>query len=111
MKTNKVGRPEGLPKTGGRTKGTPNKITKEVRETIQEILDNELKEIPTLLATLEPKDRLYFLTRLLPFVIPKLKPDIPELVNQRVVINFNDDFDDGFVGGMNYVKKVESPNK
>jgi hypothetical protein len=32
-----VGRPKGLPKTGGRQKGTPNKITAEKRATLAEL--------------------------------------------------------------------------
>lgn len=31
-----AGRPKGIPKTGGRTKGTPNKLTKTIREAIEE---------------------------------------------------------------------------
>lgn len=34
-------RPKGLPKTGGRKKGTPNKATLDVKHRIDQILDNE----------------------------------------------------------------------
>jgi hypothetical protein len=34
------GRPKGTPKTGGRKRGTPNKITTEVREAAAEIVDS-----------------------------------------------------------------------
>lgn len=41
----KVGRPKGTPKTGGRTKGTPNKATKDAKEMIVKIVDATLPEI------------------------------------------------------------------
>lgn len=60
-------------KTGGRKKGTPNKITKEVRESIQDFVEGEIKEIPQLIGHLEPQERLSFLIKLLPYVVPRLK--------------------------------------
>ena len=36
----KVGRPKGTPKSGGRKKGTPNKITTDVKEHMAEMLRN-----------------------------------------------------------------------
>lgn len=35
------GKPPGLPKTGGRTKGTPNKATREVKEVIESVLPRD----------------------------------------------------------------------
>jgi hypothetical protein len=39
MADGKVGRPKGLPKFGGRAKGTPNKVTRDLKEMIMAALD------------------------------------------------------------------------
>lgn len=60
-------------KTGGRVKGTPNKITKEMRIALTRILDNELDKIPELLSKIkDPEKKLILLTKFLPFVMPKI---------------------------------------
>lgn len=59
-------------KTGGRQKGTPNVITKEVRETLKAIMVKELENLPGLMEQLEPKDRAELLTKMLPYVLPKV---------------------------------------
>lgn len=58
-------------KTGGRTQGTPNKLTAEVKETIKNIVENEINGLETRLNTLETKERIEFLIKLLPYVLPK----------------------------------------
>jgi hypothetical protein len=62
-------------KTGGRIKGTPNKITSETRELLFVIVNNEIENLPMILAQLEPRERVYVLTKLLPFVFPKVTED------------------------------------
>ena len=39
------GRPKGTPKTGGRTAGTPNKATREFRETINKLLEGNADNV------------------------------------------------------------------
>ena len=58
-------------KYGGRKKGTPNKITKDLRELLKEILFSELTEIEGLLTELSPKE-LEILVKIMPFVFPKI---------------------------------------
>ncbi len=58
-------------KTGGRTKGTPNRNTAETREFIQNIVNNELTWIEDLLAELTPKERIDAVIKLLPYIVPK----------------------------------------
>lgn len=58
-------------KTGGREQGTPNKVTKELRIMIKELLDNEMENIQSRLDTLNNKDRLELLVKLMAFVMPK----------------------------------------
>lgn len=61
-------------KTGGREKGTPNKVTKELRDKLKAILADELENLPATLAELEPKTRLELLIKLLPYAMPKVQP-------------------------------------
>jgi hypothetical protein len=59
-------------KTGGRTAGTPNKVTSELRKTLKGIIAAELDELPTTLADLPARERLELLIKLLPFCLPKV---------------------------------------
>ena len=58
-------------KFGGREAGTPNKITKSLKEALKAILENEIKSIPDHLERLDSKDRLEIIIKLMPYVIPK----------------------------------------
>jgi vacuolar-type H+-ATPase subunit E/Vma4 len=60
-------------KTGGRTKGAPNKITNEIRKKLKNIVDNELDILEETLKHLESKERLELLIKLIPYVIPKVQ--------------------------------------
>ncbi|MDB2321765.1 hypothetical protein N9V34_02465 [Flavobacteriaceae bacterium] len=59
-------------KFGGRKKGTPNKMTKELRSTLKDILFHEIEEIEDRLDLLDPKDRLELLIKLMPYALPKV---------------------------------------
>lgn len=59
-------------KTGGRAKGTPNRMTKELREVLKAVLYEEINNIPDLLNGLTPKERIDALIRLAPYVLPKV---------------------------------------
>lgn len=54
-----------------RMKGTPNKVTRDVRETIQSVLEKRVDRIPKLLDQLEPKEELEMMVKLLAFIVPK----------------------------------------
>jgi hypothetical protein len=60
-------------KTGGREAGTPNKLTKELRAALKDLLHQELQNLPEHLNSLEPKDRLEILVKLLPYALPKVE--------------------------------------
>ena len=60
-------------KTGGRKAGTPNKVTSEVREQFQHLLENNIDKMQNDIEQLEPKDRLKVMIELSKFVIPTLK--------------------------------------
>ncbi|MNT08423.1 hypothetical protein D3C72_1431650 [compost metagenome] len=55
----------------GRTKGTPNKTTTEAREILQKAIGKELDKLGTILAKLEPLERVNALAKLLPYILPK----------------------------------------
>ncbi len=69
---------EGKAKTGGRKKGTPNKITQTTREMISDIVDGQLQTLMNEINELEPKERADFVVKLLPYVIPKLNSTDPQ---------------------------------
>jgi vacuolar-type H+-ATPase subunit E/Vma4 len=57
----------------GRPKGAKNKVNAELRELIQKLFDDNYQAIQDDLEALEPKDRLKFLSDLLPYLLPKLQ--------------------------------------
>ena len=60
-------------KFGGRQKGTPNKLTKELRSVLKDVLYEEIDRLPERLDELDTKDRLELLVKLMPFVFPKVQ--------------------------------------
>lgn len=59
-------------KYGGRQKGTPNKLTKEIRTVLKDLIYKELDEIQEHLDSLEPKQRIELVIKLIPYVLPKV---------------------------------------
>ena len=60
-------------KYGGREKGTPNKLTKEIRKILNYIVHKELEKVEENLNTLEPKQRIELLIKFIPYVLPKVE--------------------------------------
>ena len=60
-------------KTGGRTKGTVNKTTAELREKFSLLLDNNFDKLQSDIDLLEPKDRIKTILELAKFVVPTLR--------------------------------------
>jgi hypothetical protein len=60
-------------KTGGRTKGTANKTTAEVRKQFSLLLENNFDKLQNDIDALEPKDRIKTILELAKFVLPTLK--------------------------------------
>lgn len=61
-------------KTGGREAGTPNRLTKELRRVLKDLLHQELENLQEHLNNLESKERLEILVKLLPYALPKVEP-------------------------------------
>ena len=58
-------------KTGGRQKGTSNKVTTDLRQLLKEFVTGELNKVDSLLEQVEAKDRLELLIKLLPYTLPR----------------------------------------
>lgn len=68
-----MARPKGIPKTGGREKGTPNKVTSDTKQWIQQLIDGNRKTFEKDLKELDSKDRLIILERMMSYVVPKMQ--------------------------------------
>jgi len=76
-----MARPTGLPKTGGRKAGTPNRATIEFRQTVQALLDDNRDNVKLWLAQVaeghgeakpDPAKALDLLAKLAEYAAPKL---------------------------------------
>lgn len=59
-------------KTGGRAQGTPNKVTKELRERISDFLNDNFEQFVSDFATLEADKKIAVFERLLQYSVPKM---------------------------------------
>lgn len=70
-------RPKGIPKTGGRAKGTPNKATARSREALLVIVDGNIHKVQGWLDQIEEKQGALAVLNafgdLIEFVVPKLQ--------------------------------------
>ena len=60
-------------KTGGRKKGTSNKVTGEIKEAYSKLLKNNLTTLQDDLNALEPRDRIKAIIDLSKFILPTLR--------------------------------------
>lgn len=69
-------------KTGGRQKGTPNEVTKELRAKVSAFLSDNWSLIESDFKQLQPKERLMFYEKLMSYGLPKLQTiNAPDLDN------------------------------
>lgn len=84
---------------GGRKKGTPNKVGREMRESLANIIDKYfttgigkgLNSLETDLCNMAPEDRAKVVAQLVPYVVPKLSS--VEIKDQATVKSFRDELD------------------
>ena len=84
---------KGKPKTGGRTIGTPNAVTKNLRERVRELLENQFDQVAADLVGLEAKDRVSAWLKMSEFVLPKLQRtettiDLSKLTDEQIDVLF-----------------------
>lgn len=60
-------------KYGGRVAGTPNKVTGDLRASIKAFLDANWPQVQIEFDTLEAKDKLQFIDKMLAYSLPKLQ--------------------------------------
>jgi hypothetical protein len=60
-------------KTGGRSLGTENKITKDIREHFSALIEMNLQNFQKDIESLNPRERIKVLIELSKFVVPTLK--------------------------------------
>jgi len=74
-------------KYGGRKKGTPNRLTKEVRAVLKELVFDEISQVQSHFEKLDPKERIELLIKLMPYVCPKIQTASHSL-NEPMDFNF-----------------------
>lgn len=76
-------------KYGGRTIGTPNNISAEIREHFQNLISDNLEDLNNDLKSLEPLQRLKIIIELSKFVVPTLKStDLTATGKNPITISF-----------------------
>ena len=70
-------------KSGGRVKGVENKVTSDIREKFNQLLNDNLETISNDIKALSRKDRINVLLQLSKFVLPQLKAT--ELTNNNTL--------------------------
>ena len=68
-------------KTGGRTKGTPNKVTSEVKNKLVELIDGTIEELSS--TNLSVSHKLKLLEIALNYCVPKLAHTYKEIDNKQ----------------------------
>jgi hypothetical protein len=84
-----MSRTKGTEKTGGREKGTPNKVTTDLRTWINELLDSNRRQIAKDIKKLEPQQRVMIFEKLLSYAVPKMqsveaKIDLNRLTDEQL---------------------------
>jgi hypothetical protein len=84
-----MSRTKGTQKTGGRSKGTPNKVTTDLRTWINELLDSNRRQIAKDIKQLEPQQRVMIFEKLLSYAVPKMqsveaKIDLNRLTDEQL---------------------------
>jgi hypothetical protein len=85
-------RAKGTQKTGGRVKGTPNKVTQTTREWVQMLINNNRRQLERDLAELEAKERWQVIEKLMQYTLPKMQSvesEINHTSDQPVFTGFN----------------------
>ena len=62
---------DGRGRLGGRSKGTPNKVSNDIRSWVEAILSKNRQQIEQDFAIVDPDSRLRFVEKLMAYVLPK----------------------------------------
>ncbi|MDR2475707.1 MAG: hypothetical protein LBD45_07595 [Bacteroidales bacterium] len=75
-------------KTGnpyGRPKGTPNKVTTDLRQWVKSLIENNQELLEKDLASLEPKERWQIIEKLMQYIIPKKQQEDKESNTANII--------------------------
>lgn len=77
---------KGSPKTGGRQKGTENKITRFTRDVLKGVIEEYTSsgKLDQDLLMLEPKDRLVIMERFMQYTLPKMQSVAIDTENSKI---------------------------
>lgn len=86
---------DGRGRLGGRTAGTPNKVSGTLKEWLTSLIDKNRAQIEKDLQDLEPKERLQMMEKLMQYVIPKqaaqqVKLDFESMTDEQLQQLVND---------------------
>ena len=96
---------KGRQKTGGRTKGTPNKATKEIQERLSFIIDENMDLLMDDFKSLSSLDRVKTLSSYLKYIMPVMKEsDVNISTPEGKVDLMDEDVLDSIIGA---IKKEE----
>lgn len=71
------------------TKNKEQVLTKGLREALKNIMQKELEKLPATLETLEPKERLNVICKLMPYVFPRVETIHPKEGEPMQLDNWN----------------------
>ena len=104
-------------KTGGRQKGTPNKITSEIRDKISILVSGTIDSID--INTLTHYQKVKLLNSLCQYVIPKLQsadyqigtPDMPSAVSIKFIDNSGKDISDQHQKDIEHMRNMDENDR
>lgn len=76
---------ENRKKRGGRSKGTPNKLTSELRQAIKNVVSNQMENLERDMKRLTPYQRLDLTIKLMGYCLPKLQPSETDKVDDNKI--------------------------
>jgi len=75
-------------KTGGRSVGTPNKVSASMKERIKQFIESEFDGVVTDFNALEPKDKVQLFEKFLAYVLPRQRETAADVtVNTQSLMN------------------------
>ena len=86
---------KGQPKTGGRTSGTPNKVTTDLRQWVNDLLNKNQLQFEKDLKKLEPQQRVLIIEKMLSYALPKMqsveaKIDLNQISDEQLNVIINE---------------------
>ena len=104
-------------KTGGRQKGTPNKITSEIRDRISVLVSGTIDSID--ISTFTKMEKIKLLQVLCQYIIPKLQsanyqigtPDMPSAVSIKFIDNNGVDISDQHKDEIEHMRTLDENDR